>query len=51
MERYEEVLTRMKQAFAQQAGYAVEEGSDAEIRMQVLAGEIYSGLVNAQWLK
>ena len=40
METYEEILERMKQTFAQQAGYEVEKNSDLEIRMQVLAGEL-----------
>ena len=34
METYEEILERMKQTFAQQAGYEVEKNSDLEIRMQ-----------------
>ena len=41
----------MKQTFAQQAGYEVEKNSDLEIRMQVLAGEIYSSFANIEWLK
>ena len=40
METYEEILERMKQSFAQQAGYEVEKNSDLEIRMQGLAGEL-----------
>lgn len=51
METYDEILTRMKQAFAQQAGYEVEKTSDLEVRLQVLAGEIYSALTHAKWLK
>ena len=51
METYEEILERMKQTFAQQAGYEVEKNSDLEIRMQVLAGELYSSFANIEWLK
>ena len=51
METYEEILERMKQTFAQQAGYEVEKSSDLEIRMQVLAGELYSSFANIEWLK
>ncbi len=49
METYEEILERMKQTFAQQAGYEVEKNSDLEIRMQVLAGELYSSFANIGW--
>ena len=31
METYEEILERMKQTFAQQAGYEVEKNSDLEL--------------------
>ena len=36
METYEEILERMKQTFAQQAGYELEKNSDVELPMQVI---------------
>ncbi len=51
METYDEILEKMKQAFAQQAGYEAEKNSDLEIRLQVLAGEIFSCIANMEWLK
>ena len=51
MKSYEEVLLRMQQAFAQQAGFQAEDASDIGIRLKVLAGEIYSALSQVDFLK
>lgn len=51
MNTYEEVLERMQQAFSQKAGFQAEDASDIGIRLKVLAGEIYSALSQADYLK
>jgi len=51
VEVYEDILGKMKQTFAKYAGYQVEEASDLEIRLKVLAGEIYSAFTKLEWLK
>ena len=51
MKSYDEVLLRMQQAFAQQAGFQAEDASDIGIRLKVLAGEIYSALSQVDFLK
>lgn len=51
MESYNSILSRMKNKYAELSGNTLSENSDISVRLSVLAGEIYSSLVNMEWLK
>ncbi|MBQ5398809.1 MAG: baseplate J/gp47 family protein [Ruminococcus sp.] len=51
MDNYENILARMKDRYMQISGYPVPELSDIDIRMKVLAGEIYQNEVNLDFVK
>ncbi len=51
MMTFEEILERMKSKYTELSGNVPSENSDVSVRMTVLAGEIYSSLVNMEWLK
>lgn len=48
---YDELLDRMKREFALYAGFLPESQSDLEIRLRVLAGELYSAFAHMDWLE
>lgn len=48
---YQEILTRMETAFAEQAGFPADGASDIGIRLRVLAGEIFNLQSGMEWLK
>ncbi len=47
---YEEILSRMCDAFTEQSGFTPDQASDIGIRMRVLAGEIHSLCGQVDWL-
>ncbi len=51
METYNSILERMKNKYRELSGNTPAENSDISVRLSVLAGEIYSSLVNMEWLK
>ncbi len=51
MQTYDEILNRMTGKYTDLTGITPDEGSDIGIRLRLLTGEIYSSLVNAEWLK
>ena len=51
MESYNSILSRMKNKYAELSGNTPSDNSDISVRLSVLAGEIYSSLVNMEWLK
>lgn len=51
MESYDAILERMNNTFSELAGFHADDASDLGIRLKVLAGEIYSLLHGAEWLK
>ncbi len=51
MDRYEDILRRMKNKYRGMSGCEVPEMSDIDIRMKVLAGEIYNDEVNLEFIK
>ena len=51
MQTYDEILKAMTDKYTALSGIKPDERSDIGIRLRVLAGEIYSNLVNAEWLK
>ena len=51
MDNYETILARMKSKYEELTGYAVPELSDIDIRMKVLAGEIYNNEINLDFVK
>lgn len=51
MESYNDILARMKQKYKEYAGFTVENNTDIDIRMRVLAGEIFSMQVSLDKLK
>lgn len=51
METYDNILNRMKNRYTELSGFEVAEMSDVGVRLRVLAGEIYTAMVNAEWLK
>lgn len=51
MDSYSDILTRMKQKYRELSGCDITEGSDADIRMKTLAGEIFAGEVNLDFIK
>lgn len=51
MDSYNDILKRMKDKYKELTSYDVPELSDIDIRMRVLAGEIYNDEVNLEFLK
>lgn len=51
MTSYEEILSRMKERYTEISGYQVPELSDIDIRMKVLAGEIFNNEMNLEFIK
>ena len=51
MTGYEEILSRMKEKYTEISGYQVPELSDIDIRMKVLAGELFNSEVNLEFIK
>lgn len=51
MDSYNTILGRMKDKYRELSGYDVPELSDIDIRMKVLAGEIYKNEVNLDFVK
>lgn len=51
MDSYEEILKRMKDKYRELSGVDVPELSDIDIRMKVLAGEIYNDELNLDFIK
>ncbi len=51
MDSYNEILERMKNKYSELSGSEVPELSDIDIRMKVLAGEIYNDEVNLEFIK
>lgn len=48
---YEEILVRMQDEFKSLAGFQANDASDIGIRLKVLAGEIFSLMLNLDWIK
>lgn len=51
MESYDSILNRMRAKFKDKAGFSADDASDVGIRLEVLAGEIFSVMSNIEWLK
>jgi uncharacterized phage protein gp47/JayE len=51
MDSYDEILNRMKEKYKELSGNDVPQLSDIDIRMKVLAGEIYNDEVNLDFIK
>ncbi len=51
MQTYDEILKRMTEKYTEISGITPSDASDIGIRLRVLAGEIYSNVVNTEWLK
>ena len=51
MDSYEDILNRMKEKYKQLTSFEVPEMSDIDIRMRVLAGEIFNDEVNLEFIK
>lgn len=51
MQTYDEILKRMYDAYYKKMDVYPDEASDIGIRMQVLAGEVFSAEVQLEWLK
>lgn len=51
MDSYEDILSRMKNKYKELTSLEIPELSDIDIRMKVLAGEIYNDEVNLEFLK
>lgn len=51
LQTYDEILKAMTDKYTELSGIVPAEASDIAIRLRVLAGELYSGAVNLQWLK
>ena len=51
MNSYEEILKRMKEEYKELSGYEVPHLSDIDIRLKILAGEIYKEQVNLEFIK
>ena len=50
-ETYESILSRMQDRFQELAGFPADDASDIGIRLEVLAGELFSACTNLDWLK
>lgn len=51
MDSYNDILQRMKDEYSTLTGNCVPELSDTDIRMKILAGEIYNDEVNLEYIK
>lgn len=51
MKTYDEILASMTQRYSELSGFVPCEESDVSIRLKVLAGEVYSALVEFEWLR
>lgn len=51
MNNYEKILESMKNRYKELTGNAVKDMSDTDVRMKVLAGEIYKEQVNLEFIK
>lgn len=51
MDKYEDILRRMKNKYRGMSGCEVPEMSDIDIRMKILAGEIYNDEINLEFIK
>ena len=51
MDSYEVILQRMKDKYCELSGFEVPELSDIDIRLKVLAGEIFNNQVNLDFIK
>ena len=51
MDSYESILSGMKEKYTELSGKEIPEGSDIDIRMKVLAGEIFNNEVNLDYIK
>lgn len=51
MDSYNEILSRMKNKYKELSGFDVPPLSDIDIRLKVLAGEIYNNQVNLEFIK
>ena len=51
MRSYEEILNSMVEEYEKLSHFTLHESSDVYKKLQVLSGEIYSALVNLNWLK
>lgn len=51
MDSYEDILSRMKEKYFELSGCEVPELSDIDLRMKLLAGEIYNNEVNLEFVK
>ena len=51
MDSYENILSGMKEKYTELSGNEIPEGSDIDIRMKVLAGEIFENEVSLDFIK
>lgn len=51
METFNSILDRMTEKYEELSGNKLNRNSDIWVRLNVLAGELYSSFVNAKWLK
>lgn len=51
MDSYEAICSRMKRKYREQTGYMPDDASDIGIRIQLLAGEIFSFNTYLEWVK
>ncbi len=51
MDSYEQILSRMKEEYRLQSGFAPKEESDIMLRLKVLAGEIYNSMIATDFVK
>ena len=51
MESYEALVERMERRYEELAGFSHRYASDTDIRIRVLAGELYSCMAAVEWLK
>lgn len=51
METYEQILSRMEQAYERESGHKAEDVSDTGLRLRVLAGELYRLRAEVAWLE
>lgn len=51
MQTYDDILARMAEKYREISGNTPAEASDIYVRLQVLAGELYSAYMTMEWLK
>lgn len=51
MESYEEILSRMREQYESESGHAVTAVSDTDLRLRVMAGEVYRLGAELDWLR